>query len=162
MENICLAAKNWWKIFIFQKLLMKSFTFCIAGSYSNQTFSTYCLLTLLISMSLQSFTNILQSSFAQYLAISDQIGGDVSEHSKLVAQAFQAQLRYLLVASQSKAPSSQADQVALLQPTSQYITAIQEYREKHRVSPYFNHLSAISESIPALGWVAVVNDFFMY
>lgn len=31
-------------------------------------------------------------------------------------------------------------------------------REKNRGSPLFNHLSAISESIPALGWVAVVSN----
>lgn len=32
----------------------------------------------------------------------------------------------------------------------------QEFRESHRSSAFFNHLSAISESIPAFGWVAVV------
>lgn len=31
-----------------------------------------------------------------------------------------------------------------------------EIREKNRTSPLFNHLSAISEGVPALGWVAVV------
>lgn len=43
----------------------------------------------------------------------------------------------------------------LLTPTSEQISAIQQFREKNRASTYFNHLSAISESIPALGWVAV-------
>lgn len=43
----------------------------------------------------------------------------------------------------------------LLSPTSEKISSIQQYREKNRASPFFNHLSAISESIPALGWVAV-------
>ncbi|UYV62147.1 CAP1 [Cordylochernes scorpioides] len=43
----------------------------------------------------------------------------------------------------------------LLKPTSDKIQAIQEYRQKNRASSLFNHLSAISESIPALGWVAV-------
>lgn len=43
----------------------------------------------------------------------------------------------------------------LLAPTSEKISAIQQFREKNRVSSFFNHLSAISESIPALGWVAV-------
>ena len=33
---------------------------------------------------------------------------------------------------------------------------LQEFREKNRSSALFNHLSGISESIPALGWVAVV------
>jgi adenylyl cyclase-associated protein len=43
----------------------------------------------------------------------------------------------------------------LLQPTSDQINNIQTYREKNRTSPFFNHLSAVSESIPALGWVCV-------
>lgn len=43
----------------------------------------------------------------------------------------------------------------LLAPTSEQISAIQQFREKNRASTFFNHLSAVSESIPALGWVAV-------
>lgn len=111
---------------------------------------------LLTTMSVQGYQDIFQGCFTDYLVISGQIGGDVSEHSKLVSQAFQAQLQYMILASQSKAPSA-SDQMAFLQPTSQHINAIQEYREKHRTSAYFNHLSAISESIPALGWVTVVS-----
>lgn len=42
-----------------------------------------------------------------------------------------------------------------MKPTSDEINNIQSFREKHRTSPFFNHLSAISESIPALGWVCV-------
>lgn len=112
-------------------------------------------------MSVQGYSDIIQGPFAQYLAISQQIGGDVAEHSRIVNQAFQAQLQYLKVVSQSRQPSAQSEQMALLQPTSQQITAIQEYREKHRTSPFFNHLSAISESIPALGWVTVVSSLFI-
>jgi len=36
------------------------------------------------------------------------------------------------------------------------VCIVQQFRESHRSSSVFNHLSAISESIPALGWVAVV------
>lgn len=50
---------------------------------------------------------------------------------------------------------SQAEEMQLLAPTSAQISAIQKFRESNRASPFFNHLSAISESIPALGWVAV-------
>ncbi|CAB0033815.1 unnamed protein product [Trichogramma brassicae] len=65
------------------------------------------------------------------------------------------QLQFLRTAASRPAPSSQSEQVALLAPTSQQIQAIQEFREKHRGSAFFNHLSAVSESVPALGWVAV-------
>lgn len=65
------------------------------------------------------------------------------------------QLQFMKTAASRPAPSSQPEQVSLLGPTSNQIQAIQDFREKHRGSQFFNHLSAISESIPALGWVAV-------
>ncbi len=37
---------------------------------------------------------------------------------------------------------------------SKVIQEVQAFREKNRSSPLFNHLSAVSESVPALGWVA--------
>uniref|UniRef100_A0A3P9LUV0 Cyclase associated actin cytoskeleton regulatory protein 2 n=1 Tax=Oryzias latipes TaxID=8090 RepID=A0A3P9LUV0_ORYLA len=43
----------------------------------------------------------------------------------------------------------------LLKPISDHIQEIQNFREQNRGSCLFNHLSAVSESIPALGWVAV-------
>ncbi len=49
----------------------------------------------------------------------------------------------------------------LLEPTSTQIRAIQDFREKHRGSQQFNHLSAVSESIAALGWVTVVSSSFL-
>jgi len=106
-------------------------------------------------MSVPGFQDILQGPFATYLVVSQQIGGDVATHAALVERAFQAQLQYLILASQSKAPANQSEQMALLQPTSQHIGAIQDFREKNRTSSFFNHLSAISESVPALGWVTV-------
>lgn len=106
-------------------------------------------------MSVPGFTDIIQGPLAQYIQISQKIGGDVGQHSQLVYNAFQGQLQYLTLASQSKQPS-QPEIISLLKPTSDQISAIQDFREKHRSSQFFNHLSGISESIPALGWVTVV------
>lgn len=105
-------------------------------------------------MSVQGFQDIIQGPLSQYLNISKQIGGDVAEHSERVKKAFEAQLQFLQTASQSGQPA-QNDLVNYLKPTSDQIESIQQFREKNRTSPLFNHLSAISESIPALGWVAV-------
>ncbi|KAI4454155.1 adenylyl cyclase-associated protein [Holotrichia oblita] len=105
-------------------------------------------------MSVQGFIDIIQGPLAQYLASSKQIGDVVATHSDIVNKAFQAQLDYVTLASQSSQPN-QTQQIPLLKPTSEQITAIQEFREKNRSSKFFNHLSAISESIPALGWVTV-------
>lgn len=106
------------------------------------------------NMSVAGYQDLIQGSLAAYLKLSRELGGDVAEHALIVEKAFQVQLQFLVTASQSRSPS-QSEQMSLLQPTSQQISAIQEFREKHRSSPFFNHLSAISESIPALGWVTV-------
>lgn len=106
-------------------------------------------------MSVLGFTDICQGPLAQYVQFSQQIGSDVAQHSQLVQQAFKIQLQFLELASQSSKPSNQNDVMIFLKPTSDIIAAIQDFREKNRASTFFNHLSAISESIPALGWVAV-------
>merc|ERR1719158_531366 len=72
----------------------------------------------------------------------------------MVEAAFKSQREFLVTASKSKKPSDK-DLQLLLKPTSDIIAEIQSFREKSRRSEFFNHLSAISESIPALGWVTV-------
>ena len=88
------------------------------------------------------------------MSLSAKIGGDVATHANMVKAAVSAQQQFLRVASKSKQPPS-TDMQALLKPTSDKIAEIQSFRESNRRSNYFNHLSALSESIPALGWVAV-------
>ncbi|XP_046383909.1 adenylyl cyclase-associated protein 1 isoform X3 [Ischnura elegans] len=105
--------------------------------------------------SVSSYDAILQGPLKTYLQCSSKIGGDVAAHAKLVESAFNAQKEFLVTASKASAPSNSSLLQALLKPTSDGIGAIQNFRESHRGSPHFNHLSAVSESIPALGWVAV-------
>lgn len=105
-----------------------------------------------------AFGGILSGPFANFLSLSSKIGGDVATQADMVKAAFEAQRQYLQVAAKAKQPS-QGDLPMLLKPTSDKISEIQAFREKNRRSNFFNHLSAISESIPALGWVAVVSNF---
>ncbi|EAT34722.1 AAEL013074-PA [Aedes aegypti] len=106
------------------------------------------------NMSVNAYEDILLGTLANFLALSNKIGGDVAQQAELVQQAFNAQFSFVRTASESSAPSNN-DLQNLLKPTSDQISAIQSFREKHRTSQFFNHLSAISESIPALGWVCV-------
>ncbi|EFN64022.1 Adenylyl cyclase-associated protein 1 [Camponotus floridanus] len=107
------------------------------------------------NMSIIGYEDLLNGPVKNYLELSQKIGGDVATHSKLVEKAFQIQLRFVQIAANRSAPANQSEQVSLLAPMSVQIQQIQEFRERNRGSPFFNHLSAISESIPALGWVAV-------
>lgn len=101
-----------------------------------------------------AFDGILSGSFGKYLELSAKIGGDVNTQAGMVKAAFQALRDFLLIVSRSKKPSQNV-LMDLLKPISQQIAAVQEFREKNRTSAQFNHLSGISESIPALGWVTV-------
>lgn len=105
-------------------------------------------------MSVNAYEDIINGSLAQFLNLSMKIGDDVATQSAFVKEAFDAQMSFVKGASESAAPN-QTELIKLLQPTSDRISQIQGFREKNRSSKYFNHLSAISESIPALGWVCV-------
>nr|CAG4638553.1 EOG090X08PR [Cyclestheria hislopi] len=107
-----------------------------------------------LSPSVLAYDDLLAGPLAAYLQASKAIGGDVLQHSEMVNKGFTVQRNFLVVASRSKAPDANGLS-KLLQPTSEAIQSIQNFREKNRTSSFFNHLSAISESIPALGWVTV-------
>ncbi|KAK0172200.1 hypothetical protein PV328_005547 [Microctonus aethiopoides] len=107
------------------------------------------------TMSVAGYDDLVAGPVKEYLELSQKIGGDIATHSNLVKKAFEIQRDFIRTAATRTAPTNQSEQVALLGPTSSQIQLIQEYRENNRGSKFFNHLSAISESIPALGWVAV-------
>jgi len=107
-----------------------------------------------LSAAVSAYDEILSDSFKQFTELSAKLGGDVATLGKMVEEAVKAQRVFLTIAAKSKQPDAK-DLQMLLKPTSDKISQIQEFREKNRRSEYFNHLSAISESIPALGWVAV-------
>lgn len=107
-----------------------------------------------VKPSVSAFDAILSGPLAKFLACSSKLAGNVQTQAEMVKAAFSAQRQFLNVVSKCKQPSQQMLET-LLKPTSEQISAVQQYRESQRRSPVFNHLSAISESISALGWVTV-------
>uniref|UniRef100_A0A673BMI2 C-CAP/cofactor C-like domain-containing protein n=1 Tax=Sphaeramia orbicularis TaxID=375764 RepID=A0A673BMI2_9TELE len=108
----------------------------------------------LIQLYVDAFDEIVNGCVNVYLGLSQKIGGDVQKHAEMMKQAFSAVRQLLVTASSSQKPADAAIP-ALLQPVSKVIEQVQSFREANRTSPLFNHLSAVSESVPALGWVAV-------
>ncbi|XP_038581452.1 adenylyl cyclase-associated protein 1 [Micropterus salmoides] len=107
-----------------------------------------------VSAYVEAFDVIVSGPVAQYFSLSQQIGGDVQKHAEMMKQAFSCERKLLITASSSQKPSD-AVLTTLLQPVSKAIQQVQTFREQNRSSPFFNHLSAVSESVPALGWVAM-------
>ncbi|XP_003416506.2 adenylyl cyclase-associated protein 2 [Loxodonta africana] len=107
-----------------------------------------------VTPSVEAFDKLMNGMVAEFLKNSRILAGDVETHAEMVHSAFQAQRAFLLMASQYQQPQEH-DVAALLKPISEKIQEIQTFRERNRGSSMFNHLSAVSESIPALGWIAV-------
>jgi adenylyl cyclase-associated protein len=79
---------------------------------------------------------------------------EVAEAVAGLRGAVDAQAQFLSIASQAKKPEG-ADLQKLLEPTSTKITEVGSLFEKHRGHQFSNHLQALAEGIPALGWVVV-------
>uniref|UniRef100_A0A667ZTV0 Adenylyl cyclase-associated protein n=1 Tax=Myripristis murdjan TaxID=586833 RepID=A0A667ZTV0_9TELE len=104
-----------------------------------------------VSAYVEAYDDIISGPVAQYISLSQNIGGDVKKHADLMKEAFTCQRQLLVIASSHQKPPD----VSLLQPVSKLINQVQAFREQNRSSTFFNHLSAVSESVPAFGWVAM-------
>ena len=65
--------------------------------------------------------------------------------------AFEAERTYLLITTKAKKPDPQPPE--LLKELHKHMSMVDEFRENNRASPLFQHLSAVSEGIVALGWI---------
>ncbi|KFM05524.1 Adenylyl cyclase-associated protein 1 [Aptenodytes forsteri] len=107
-----------------------------------------------VAQYVQAFDALLAGPVAEYVKISKEVGGDVQKHAEMVHAGLMSERALLVMASQHQQPTENAFS-SLLKPISEQIQVVQNFREKNRGSKLFNHLSAVSESIPALGWVAM-------
>ncbi|XP_026202369.1 adenylyl cyclase-associated protein 2 [Anabas testudineus] len=107
-----------------------------------------------LSQCLEAFDVLLGGPVSDYLNHSQAIGSEVEKHAEMVNHALQTQRAFLKLAATHQEPA-QTELHDLLKPISDHIHEIQNFRERNRGSSFFNHLSAVSESIPALGWIAV-------
>ncbi|XP_075995166.1 adenylyl cyclase-associated protein 2 [Genypterus blacodes] len=107
-----------------------------------------------VSRCVEDFDLLLRGPVSDYLSNSRAIGRDVEKHAEMVNTALQTQRTFIKMAVTHQQPAKTELQ-DLLKPIADHIQEIQTFRERSRGSSLFNHLSAVSESIPALGWVAV-------
>merc|ERR1712063_114210 len=101
------------------------------------------------------FDNFYSENIAKFMERSNKIGN--AELKKQVA-AFETALKshrdFLNVASKCKKPDD-ATLGKLLEPTSTAVNEAISTRDSNRGNAMWNHLSAISEVMPALGWVVI-------
>lgn len=107
----------------------------------------------------KAFDEALDQALDEYKQLSAKIGGTVQEQAAAVLKTFKAQRDLILLATSSQKPAGGAASPVfadLLKPLQAALTEVIEMRDENRGDKQlFNHLSTVSEGIPALGWVAV-------
>jgi adenylyl cyclase-associated protein len=100
----------------------------------------------------KGFDEIIAGPLSAFLKESSKIGGDVDQQARLVQKCFQTQRRFLeLTVTHSK--PSEGDLREIIQACLEPVGAVLKFKDSHRSSSYFNHLSAVAESVAALGWI---------
>ncbi|KDN44681.1 hypothetical protein K437DRAFT_256912 [Tilletiaria anomala UBC 951] len=99
-------------------------------------------------------------ALSAYTSLSFQLGDLIADQAKSVQEAFEAQRHIVLLAASSAKPGNGGLQsptfAKIVEPLQKALMAVTEIREKNRAQKkIFNHLSAVSEGIPAAGWVAI-------
>lgn len=106
------------------------------------------------SPSFLDYTSWLDSYIKPFVDASVALGDDIAKMGALVQKVFDAQKTFILLAAKHSKPAD-SDLQKILEPQVKAITAVTEFRETSRRSKYFNHLSAVSEAIPAVSWICV-------
>ncbi|KAK9727890.1 suppressor of rasval19 [Basidiobolus ranarum] len=103
-----------------------------------------------------AYEDIQNGALQRFLTNSQNISSIVVEQSLEVQKAFQAQKALILFAIENKRVSFTSPEfLEYLEPVKKALEIACEYREENRGSKHFNHLSTVSEGIPALGWVLI-------
>ncbi|CAG5105109.1 Oidioi.mRNA.OKI2018_I69.chr1.g1842.t2.cds [Oikopleura dioica] len=106
------------------------------------------------SPSFLDYSAWLDSSIKPFVDASTALGDDIAKMGALVQKVFDAQKTFILLAAKHSKPAD-SDLQKILEPQVKAITGVTEFREASRRSKYFNHLSAVSEAIPAVSWICV-------
>ncbi|KAK7899230.1 hypothetical protein WMY93_020083 [Mugilogobius chulae] len=93
-----------------------------------------------VSKFVEAYDDIVSGAVAQYLSLSQKIGGDVQKHADMMKQGFAAVRQIILLASTHQKPSDSA-LPSVMQPVSKLVTQVMNFREANRTSALFNHLS---------------------
>jgi len=107
------------------------------------------------SPSIQAFDDIMNGSVQKFIELSNNIGSPIKEQCDYFIQALKAQRQLIITASKSKKPSDEKKLNELISPIKVAMEKVCDVREQNRQSKLYNHLSALSESILALGWIMV-------
>jgi adenylyl cyclase-associated protein len=114
-----------------------------------------------VPASVEAWEEAVHPKLQAYSDLSDKIGGNVQQQAKHVIASFDAVKHVIFVAGTSKKPSGSPSApspvfMKLLEPVQSALAQVIDVKDKNRSDrAMFNHLSAVAEGIPAIGWITV-------
>ena len=102
-----------------------------------------------------AFDDFIAGPVAAYVAAAAELQlAETAKQASAVKSAFDAQRAMLALAGKCKKPSA-SEIPDIIKATSEGIAAVQSAATTDRRAEDYNHRQAMSEAIPALGWVMV-------
>eukprot|EP01128_Nolandella_sp_AFSM9_P010313 TRINITY_DN70_c0_g1_i1.p1 TRINITY_DN70_c0_g1~~TRINITY_DN70_c0_g1_i1.p1 ORF type:complete len:723 (-),score=265.99 TRINITY_DN70_c0_g1_i1:83-2251(-) len=104
-------------------------------------------------MALQDYDDLVVL-LEPFESLSAEFGGKLKEQSVLFLAAIKAERDFLEKAIAMKDPGEDAIP-AMIAPISELMQKVGAIKDSARGDAFFNHLTAVAEGIPALGWIVV-------
>uniref|UniRef100_A0A1I7V7Y5 Adenylyl cyclase-associated protein n=1 Tax=Loa loa TaxID=7209 RepID=A0A1I7V7Y5_LOALO len=104
--------------------------------------------------SVVQYDDAVNESLQRLLKLSADIGGDLQTVGNNLSALFTEQRNFIWLAAGQKEPSVK-DLQAKLNPLVKLMEDLSVFKESKRNTPFFNHISAASEGVQALGWLTV-------
>lgn len=100
------------------------------------------------------FQNILSNQLSEYVKVSEEIGGLITEQGNLIRDAFMLTEKLLKMAKNYSKPSP-ADLAKIMHPLSFKLFEINELACRNHSSPLYRQLATVSDSASILSWVSM-------
>ncbi|CAH8502416.1 unnamed protein product [Heterobilharzia americana] len=104
--------------------------------------------------SVKEFHEIITGPLSEYVLSSSKIGDVVKTHASMIEKCFLLQEDILKLAADCSKPND-SELSLIISPLAKEIEEVIKFKDMNRSSNFFNHLSAVAESIAALGWLSV-------
>ncbi|MCJ1431539.1 hypothetical protein MMC27_000892 [Xylographa pallens] len=105
---------------------------------------------------IEGFDALMNGEVEAFVGRSEGLRGLIAEQSASVLRAFAAERKFLIVTTKGKKPDIQSPvYMEILKELQSTIGIVNDIRVANRGSPYFNHLTMVSEGIAMLGWVTI-------
>lgn len=104
---------------------------------------------------IQAYDEQVKPLVEAFVKLSGELSPVLKEQAGLVEKLFADQRSLILQASVCKKPADSAFQ-SILAPLATGIQKVGDFKDANRSNrDFFNHLSAVAEGIPAIGWVTI-------